>query len=45
MRGKYKLCLQLRDLQNPHLMPAALYRKSRTQEHGVIRDHGSIKIS
>ncbi len=28
-QGQCKLCLQLRDLQNSHLMPAALYRKSR----------------
>ena len=28
-RGRCKLCLQLSDLQNSHLMPAALYKKSR----------------
>lgn len=28
--GKCKLCLQMRDLQNSHLMAAALYKKSRT---------------
>ena len=30
-QGQCKLCLQLRDLQNSHLMPAALYKKSRNQ--------------
>jgi|SRR5579862_3038457 len=29
-RGKCKLCLRTADLQKSHLMPAALYRKSRT---------------
>jgi hypothetical protein len=27
--GKCKLCLQMVDLQNSHLMPASLYKKSR----------------
>ena len=30
MLGKCKLCLQMRDLRDSHLMAAALYKKSRT---------------
>jgi hypothetical protein len=29
-RGKCKLCLQVNDLQNSHLMPSSLFKKSRT---------------
>jgi len=30
LRGKCNLCLQVNDLQNSHLMPSSLFKKSRT---------------
>ena len=50
MQGKCKLCLQVRDLQNSHLMPAALYKKSRTQGAAnpnpmQVTERGSIQTS
>jgi len=44
------LCLQVRDLQNSHLMPASLYKKSRTQGGRnpnlmQVTDPGSVQAS
>lgn len=48
--GKCKLCLQVGDLQNSHLMPSSLFKKSRTPgapnpNPMVVTDRRSVQTS
>jgi hypothetical protein len=48
--GKCKLCLQVSDLQNSHLMPSSLFKKSRMPGASnpnplIVTERGSVQTS